>query len=163
MKRLIAAILSASLATGAGLGLLVPSSRASGVTTAIYYYAGVDYGTSQLTCGWHSACEGNPNYERGLDWISTQSPWYSTDAARFNAWGLSPDLSPTARAHAVIGNIRSPEQTNCPSTSVSIYDQNWILQVRVYDMHSEPGSYNGGGFPIYARLCTEHLIRWLLE
>ncbi|HKS90354.1 MAG TPA: hypothetical protein VJQ83_00390, partial [Tepidiformaceae bacterium] len=63
--RLGVLIAGLALAAGAGLGLVVPGTEASGpVTTSIYYYAGVDYGTSVLTCGWHSDCEGTPNYER---------------------------------------------------------------------------------------------------
>jgi len=48
-------ICTLALAVGAGLGFAAPGTMASGpVTTSIYYYAGVDYGTSVITCGWHS-------------------------------------------------------------------------------------------------------------
>jgi hypothetical protein len=137
-----------AIAAGAALGFVAPPSKATGpVTTSINYYAPVDYGTSVLTCGWHEDCAGTPNYERGLDWISSTPSW--SGAAMFNAWAVSPDFSPTARAHAVIGS-GSPF-SNCPSTSVSVYDQNWTLQLTIYDIHSAPGSHNGGGFPIYAQ------------
>ena len=141
-------IVVGALAAGAALGFVAPPTEATGpVTTSINYYAPVDYGTSVLTCGWHEDCAGTANYERGLDWVSSTPGW--NGAAMFNAWAVSPDFSPTARAQAVIGSA-SPF-IDCPATSISVYDQTGALKLTIYDVHSAPGSHNGSGFPIYAQ------------
>lgn len=58
---------------GLALGFMASESTpvAATATTKIHIYAGVDYGTAQLNCGWHDACGSNPVFERGLDFQSS--------------------------------------------------------------------------------------------
>jgi hypothetical protein len=69
----------------------------------------------------------------------------------FNAWAFSADSSPTLRGYGNVSNIKPPSQPYCPSTSITIYDQNFLQQVRVYDLHSSPGSHSGEWMAIVAR------------
>lgn len=133
---------------GIAVGVLSPGTPArASVATAFNFYPPIDYGSAQNSCGWHTDCEGTANYARGLDFVSNYSP----STAMFYAWGVSGDLSPTARGHAVVGHTKPVGQSICPATSIGIYDSSWNFQVIVYAMHSSPSVYQDGNtFPVYA-------------
>ncbi len=132
---------------GLALGVMSPVAPARAtVATTFNFYPPIDYGSAQNSCGWHIDCEGAANYGRGLDFVSNYNP----STAYFNAWGVSGDLTVTARAHAIIGHAKPIGQPYCATTSVGIYDSSWNFQAIIYAMHSSPGTHDGYLFPVYA-------------
>lgn len=134
---------------GAAMGLFAPIHQARATTTVeVFLYAGVDYGKSYLNCGWHTGCTSGGGYERGLDFIHTDS---SMEAPRYNGWAFSPDSTLTIRGVLRIGNIPDPALSGCPTSSVTIRDTQGAERVRFSYMHAVPGSHNGVEYFLLAR------------
>jgi hypothetical protein len=139
------------LAAGAALGAFFPGHDAGATTPAtIHIYAGVDYGSAYLTCGWHLDCSASPVVkERGLDFIASSDP-YGTSRAFFHGWGFNNTPSPTFIGYMLTGNDPAPGNSNCPATSVKIHNQSAVLKSGMYYMHSSAIT-SGSWYTLYGR------------
>jgi hypothetical protein len=140
-------VLGALAAAAAGwfLGISEESSVSANQGVSIHVYSGALYGASYLTCGWHQACSGSPNYERGLDFAT---PTFHPDkSGYFTGWGFSGDAQDTVRATGTVGH--DTPFMGCTSTSVDVRDTFGAIQIRLYYVHVQQGNF--GTFNIYAK------------
>jgi hypothetical protein len=140
---LIAATLSAFLGWTLGTSKVPTASASQGLS--IHVYSGALYGASYLTCGWHTVCDGSPNYERGLDFAT---PTFHPDkSGYFTGWAFSNDAQETVRATGTVGH--DTPFMGCTSTSVDVRDTFAAIQIRLYYVHVQQGNF--GTFSIYAK------------
>lgn len=136
---------------GSLLGAVTPRKHADATTTAtIHVYAGVDYGGAWLTCGWHVACEGDIDPDRGLDfWSDTDTS--GTSRAFFNGFGFTASSSSTAIGYMLVGDNDAPGNEECPATSVIVYSMEVSESNKrgFYYMHSDP--VTTGWYTLYGK------------
>ncbi len=143
------------------VGLLVgfvsrPDRTDASYTAKLYMYPGVDYGGANLTCGWHTACYGSPNYERGLD-----LDYGGNASSRFNTLAFSHDSANTVRATGTVGTLAPSGFTNCSVTSVTVKDTSGGSQFRIYNIHTQKDT--SGTFNIYAKSAGTWLDVYLAQ